>query len=157
MRSDWVSVCDLISPGMSLESRVQELDQPPDPALFLEAWMPAQREAAILRLLHEFGMAPAARLASVRSNLTEEDFRLFADQFGGREHVRTTLSHRQYVVKAYRRLARFLPHLTIEKVMEHDLSKIRNFLEVIGYTEKWVLKKDRPLFWDQALKHHYKV
>ncbi len=46
--------------------------------------------------------------------------------------------------------------MTSSMVENHDNSKLGSFVEVVGYTEKWVLNgsMDSPA-WQLALKHHY--
>jgi len=69
------------------------------------------------------------------------------------EHIETTRSHKRFVEKTFYRFKSLFKHLQERTILDHDQSKL-SFVEIVGYTDKWVWCKNSPL-WEQALAHHY--
>lgn len=88
-------------------------------------------------------------------NMTSPFYRLFLEEFGTNVHFQQTDSHRAFIHKAFDRLRSFVPSVTEEQILAHDLSKY-SFEQAVGYTAKWVHGvewNDRA--WQAALHHHY--
>ena len=127
-----------------------------DPTVFWD-WSTAQKADAVTRLWLEYGLTkflPARD--TTRAPLSDDDYEAFAHGFGVRRHFDCVVSHRRYMAEAFKKFKTHFRHLTIERIAMHDLSKLRDFVEILGYTEKWVVKADKPIYWQQALIHHYK-
>ncbi|ORY45046.1 hypothetical protein BCR33DRAFT_716399 [Rhizoclosmatium globosum] len=120
------------------------------------AWTDAQKTSALFRLAAEeggdtvslFGQTPQFPIA-------DADFELFATVFAARKNTRIALSHKEFIRKTFLRFRPFFPNLTAETVHVHDNSKLNSFIEVIGYTEKWV--HGTTIHWEAAKQHHYDV
>ena len=86
-----------------------------------------------------------------------EDYNLFIE-FRVREHFAESISHKSYLEKVFDKIGgRYFPNVTFNDVSNHDNSKLASFVEVVGYTERWVWRDSvNGLAWQKALDHHYK-
>jgi len=69
------------------------------------------------------------------------------------ETIQVTRSHKKYIEKTFYRFRSIWKHLQESSVLAHDQSKF-SFIELIGYTDKWVWGRNSPL-WEDGLAHHY--
>ena len=121
-------------------------------------WDKDKQEAAKARIWDEFGLHQFCEDKSIelRKQISDEEYEFLLDTFNVREHFVVTLSHRKFIKKSFARFQKFFQsiNLTEEQVNKHDDSKLTSFLEIIGYTQRWVweLKTD---IWEEAWKHHY--
>jgi len=79
--------------------------------------------------------------------------RILINDYNMQEHYGTTKSHREFIVKSYRRLEPYVDAVDLATAEAHDLSKY-SLAEAVGYTQRWVHKQDGDS-WQQALGHHY--
>lgn len=77
-------------------------------------------------------------------------------QFKADAHFKETLSHRSFIKNVYLRFGHLFPHVDPVKVDHHDDSKLNSFIEIIGYTDRWVWQKESS-WWQKGLEHHYKT
>eukprot|EP00092_Neocalanus_flemingeri_P030092 GFUD01032669.1.p1 GENE.GFUD01032669.1~~GFUD01032669.1.p1 ORF type:complete len:221 (-),score=65.38 GFUD01032669.1:586-1248(-) len=75
------------------------------------------------------------------------------DIFRVNETKRVNKSHREFIRRAFLRFKPCFSFLTEDQILLHDLTK-NSFLELVGYTAKWVWNLHCPL-WEAALAHHY--
>ena len=121
-------------------------------------WDIEKQEAAKARIWDEFGLHQFCddKTIALSKQILDDEYELLLDTFNVREHLAVTLSHKKYIKKSFTRFQKFFQsiNLTEEQVNKHDDSKLTSFLEIIGYTQRWVwdLKTD---IWDEAWKHHY--
>jgi len=80
--------------------------------------------------------------------------KVLVDIFRVNETIAITDSHISYIKRVFNKYKHLCDNLTEEIILQHDLSKY-SFLELVGYTAKWVWNLDCPL-WQEALSHHYK-
>ena len=78
-------------------------------------------------------------------NFDEECNKLWFD-FKAREHFDQVKSHKKFVIKVYQRFQNIFQNLTIEVVEKHDDSKL-TFLEILGYTDRWIHKDVNSKIW----------
>ena len=57
-------------------------------------------------------------------------------------------------MKTFNRFRGAFPSLTEEQLAVHDDSKF-SVLEVLGYTDRWILGNESSTLWNKALEHHY--
>ncbi|XP_064610319.1 uncharacterized protein LOC135474691 [Liolophura sinensis] len=82
-------------------------------------------------------------------------YRLLHEEFGIKVHFQQADSHRAFLRKAFDRLRSFVPSVTEEQILVHDLSKY-SFEQAVGYTAKWVHDVEwNNSAWQTALRHHY--
>ena len=135
-------------------------------------WSPARKNRVLKRLWQYFGLeeehlddlklenggtSDGQRDADVEVIDVDDDYRVFAIDFGAKVHFEQSLSHKKFILKVFEKLgSEYFPNVTKSKIQLHDNSKVGSFVEVVGYTEKWVLKGslDSPA-WQAALRHHY--
>ncbi len=82
-----------------------------------------------------------------------QDCRLFWDAFRARENLAIVLSHKSFVRRAFERLRDHLPNLSAagQAVIDrHDDSKL-SFLEMVGYTDRWVWGNKDSKAWKDGL------
>lgn len=87
-------------------------------------------------------------------NIASKYYRLLYQEFNIKEHYKIVDSHRQFVMKAYNRLRKFVPNISETQAQNHDLSKY-DLVQAIGYTVRWVHLIDNDT-WRAALDNHYK-
>merc|ERR1711872_1027429 len=75
--------------------------------------------------------------------------KVLVDIFRVNETIAITDSHISYIKRVFDKYKHLCDNLTEEIVLQHDLSKY-SFLELVGYTAKWVWNLDCPL-WQEAL------
>jgi len=80
-------------------------------------------------------------------------WRVLGEIYRVSETLQKTRSHRRFIRKVYTRFLPLFPHLKEATVEAHDLSKF-SFIELVGYTDRWVWGRESPL-WLEALEHHY--
>ena len=88
---------------------------------------------------------------------TDRDYQLLMIEFRAKEHFEQTLSHKLYLEKVFDKIGgRYFPNVTFSRVANHDVSKLSSFVEVVGYTDKWIWRSNETSEeWNVALKHHY--
>ena len=107
--------------------------------------------------LGKFGTDEADSSSADKDFNVDDDFKSLAIDFRARVHFEQSLSHKKFISKVYEKLGRdFFPAVTPGMIESHDDSKIGSFVEVVGYTDKWVWNgsQDSPA-WQAALQHHY--
>ncbi|KAJ3014624.1 UNVERIFIED_CONTAM: hypothetical protein HDU68_000196 [Siphonaria sp. JEL0065] len=130
-----------------------------DGTLFITNWTENQQQEALHRLLTLLSETPETynvHHPAGPPTLLDQDFSLFAHTFNAKRCMEIALSHKSYITRTYTRFqpAQLFPNLTLETILVHDNSKVNSFLEVVGYTERWVhLNKDSPN-WEPSLHHH---
>ncbi|XP_060069449.1 uncharacterized protein LOC132549525 [Ylistrum balloti] len=81
---------------------------------------------------------------------------LLFKEYNVEEHFRQVDSHREWIIKAYKRLKDYVPHMTLDDAEGHDLSKY-DLVQAIGYTAKWVHNVDWDNeTWQSSLNDHYR-
>ena len=78
----------------------------------------------------------------------------FWNIFNVKENYEYILSHKEYVIKTYNRFKTVFPNVSEIAIIKHDDSKI-SFIEMIGYTDKYIWNNDSHVF-NIALNEHYK-
>ena len=71
-------------------------------------------------------------------------------------HLSQLRVHLKFLTKLYDIITNICPPFKIlpkSRLLLHDGSK-KTVLEVVGYTEKWVIGSETKLFWKAALNHH---
>ena len=84
----------------------------------------------------------------------DDDCKLFWDAFNAKEHVKQVQTHTDFVLKSYKRFQSFFPHLTEADVALHDQSKY-SFIEVVGYTDRWVHGLENSQCWRLGKRTRY--
>jgi len=79
--------------------------------------------------------------------------KILVDMFKVDKTMEVTETHQKYIRKAFQRSHHFFPNVTEIQILQHDSSKY-SFLELVGYTCRWVWGMESPL-WEEALAHHY--
>ena len=82
-------------------------------------------------------------------------YRILMDDYQMSEHYAQTDSHREFIVRSFDRLEGFLPAVTRQAAVRHDLTKY-DLVEAVGYTQRWVHLRQSD-HWLEALGHHYGV
>ena len=126
-----------------------------DPTVFWN-WSTAQKADTVTRLCLEYGLTKFLPARDTTRALSDDDYEALAQGFGVRRHFDCVVSHRRYMAEAFKKFKTHFHDLTVERIALHDLSKLRDFVEILGYTEKWVVKAEKPIYWQRALIHHYK-
>lgn len=122
-------------------------------------WSLAKQEEMKFRLWKEFGLLhfldDSHQEIYPKSLVSDSEFTYFLDTFKVREHFNATLSHKKFVQKTFSRFQKCFESygITKEQINKHDDSKLTSFIEIVGYTDRWILniKTDE---WNQAWKHH---
>ena len=121
-------------------------------------WTREKQYSAMARVWKEFGLVQY--LDDSKNGQCEEvsddEYRFFVEDFKVREHFVVTLNHKRFILKSFTRFQKFFESLNLqrEQVERHDDSKLTSFLEIVGYTQRWILEKKTDL-WEEAWKHHY--
>lgn len=74
--------------------------------------------------------------------------------FGAKHHFSIVISHKKFINKVYHRFQKFFPNVPEEQILHHDDAKF-NFIEVIGYTDRWVWQRNGTDIWRRAVEHHF--
>ncbi|XP_033761016.1 uncharacterized protein LOC117342850 [Pecten maximus] len=83
-------------------------------------------------------------------------YQLLFKEYNAEEHFRQVDSHKEWIIKAYERLKDYVPNMTMEDARQHDQSKY-DFVQVVGYTAKWVHNVDwNNETWQASLNDHYR-
>lgn len=99
--------------------------------------------------------ADAIRRISTNNVTGSPTFSLFWAAFNVNEHVATVKSHKQWLVNSFTRFGdHYFPLVSSEQIRVHDNSKLDSFVELVGYTDRWVWRDDTNA-WQAALQHHY--
>ena len=121
-------------------------------------WNKEKQDAAKARIWDEFGLHQFCDEKSIAlsKHILDDEYELLLDSFNVREHIVVTLSHKKFIRKSFTRFQKFFQsiNLTEEQVSKHDDSKLTSFLEIIGYTQRWVWEVKIDI-WKEAWKHHY--
>ena len=121
-------------------------------------WSQEKQNAAKARLWNEFGLHRFFNDTENGQcqNITDEEYLFLVKDFNVREHFVITLNHKKFILKSYTRFQTFLESINLkrEQVEKHDDSKLTNFLEIIGYTQRWIWNTKTDV-WMDAWKHHY--
>ena len=108
-----------------------------DGQYFLENWSKERQNQVSVHLLN--------------GNLKNSDARLLWEEFNAKEHFSQVHSHKNFVLLAFKRFGtEFFPNLTEESLMKHDDSKLNSFIEVVGYTDRWVWMREDSKVWSQG-------
>jgi hypothetical protein len=95
--------------------------------------------------LHNWNPEKQKRVLEICLNNSEsefdEDCRLFWNTFKAKEHIKTTISHKEFVVKTYERFNNCFSRLNMDLMKKHDDSKF-SFVEIIGYTDRFVWQQE---------------
>ena len=93
---------------------------------------------------------------SPNAQVSTKEYEMFAEEFKARQHFKETLSHKSFIQKAYQRFQSSFDskNLTIERINMHDDTKLTCFLEVVGYTQRWIWMEKGDI-WHQAWEHHF--
>ena len=154
---------------MSNVTETCEIDVPSLVDFFLQTWSFEKQNSAKLQLQKEFGLEYSdgecekaivsdkeSEINSTNAYISIEEYEMFAEKFKAREHFEVTLSHKMFIQKAYKRFLHYLDlhNLRNDMIDAHDNSKLTSFLEIVGYTQRWIwnVKSD---IWGQALHHHF--
>ena len=136
------------------------------------SWSPLRQRRVLKTIWSKFGLNEETLTKHLDNNITDdydyesnidsitdtdEDYRLLAIEFRAKEHFEQTLSHKLYLEKVFDKVGgRYFPNVTFSRVANHDVSKLASFVEVVGYTVKWVWRSNETSeAWNVALKHHY--
>ncbi|KAJ3066246.1 hypothetical protein HDU98_010454 [Podochytrium sp. JEL0797] len=120
-------------------------------------WAADYQQEALYRLLTLCNITPESYgVSKTNSGLSDLDFQSFAHGFKAKRNIEIALSHKAFIVRTFKRFkdAAF-PNLTLEFAEAHDNSKVNSFVEVVGYTERWVHGRHNSEFWKPAKLHHY--
>jgi len=141
-----------------MEDKIMELESK------LMDWSLAKQEEVKLRLWKEFDLSRFydesiyQRVFEDKSKLlvSDSEYYYLLDIVKVREHFNVTLSHKSFVLKTFSRFQKYFESkgITIEQVSRHDDSKLTSFIEIVGYTHRWILNIETKE-WDQAWVHHY--
>ena len=142
---------------MELSGSKENLDVIECGKLFRD-WTEEKRNSAKSRLWKEFGLFRLLDENRYRDSdtITDNEYKLFAEIFNVREHFEKSLSHKKFILKSFTRFESFFESINLkrEQVVVHDDSKLTSFLEIIGYTQRWIWNTTTDL-WGDALEHHY--
>ncbi|KAJ3098728.1 hypothetical protein HK100_005028 [Physocladia obscura] len=105
--------------------------------------------------------------------LTDQEYKLFAHTFQASKNVAIAVSHKEYIIKTYYRFNKIssgsnnsnisgssntdksvFSSIDPDAIQRHDNSKLLSFIEMIGYTERWVHGNQDAPHWTAALAHH---
>jgi len=123
-------------------------------------WSPAKKDELKFRLWKEFGLSRYLDVWNEEFHpkrlVSDSEYEYLLEIVKVREHFNVTLSHKNFVVKSFLRFQEYFESkgVTKEQVNRHDDSKLTNFLEIIGYTYRWILNI-KTTEWDQVWTHHY--
>ena len=126
----------------------------------LLSWNQEKQDAAIVRLWKEFNLYQFYDDAMEErcKKLTDKDYKLLVNDFKVDKHFVRTLSHKKFILKTFSRFQTYFEsiNLKLEQLERHDDSKLTNFLEIIGYTQRWIWNNKDDI-WKDASKHHHMV
>lgn len=74
--------------------------------------------------------------------------------FGAKHHFSIVISHKKFINKVYHRFQKFFPNVPEEQILHHDDAKF-NFIEVIGYTDRWVWQRNGTDIWRRGKECHW--
>ena len=125
--------------------------------LFLN-WTEEKQYSTMVRLWEEFNLN---KFLDVKKDeqcekIADDEYRSFVEDFNVRDHFVVTLNHKKFIQKSFARFKHFFEsiHLKQEQIEKHDDSKLTSFLEIVGYTQRWIWNKNTDA-WKDAWKHHY--
>ena len=82
-------------------------------------------------------------------------YKLLVNLYEVDKHIKKTESHKDFIIRTYRRLNMYFPTVTESQVEKHDQSKY-HFKQIIGYTKRFVHScSQEDKIWLDALKDHY--
>ena len=122
-------------------------------------WSKDKQKAAKIRLWKEFGChnyLDDGNLDDECEKLKVDEWKLLLETFNVRNHFIVTLNHKRFIRKSFLRFKTYFESLglKLEDIDKHDDSKLTSFLEIIGYTQRWIWKIKTDA-WEDAWKHHY--
>lgn len=93
---------------------------------------------------------------SYNFNKTINDDFILLTSNGILTHFDNIINHKNNIKKIYNLIKPYniFTNIAYEQILNHDDSKLTNFLEILGYTDKYVNNKHSDL-WIDAYKHHY--
>ena len=121
-------------------------------------WSEEKQNSAKNRLWREFGLfrfLDETRYGEC-DTITDNEYLFLAEVFNVRQHFAKSLSHKKFILKSFTRFKSFFESINLkrEQVEIHDDSKLTSFLEIIGYTQRWIWNTNTDI-WRDALRHHY--
>ena len=78
-----------------------------------------------------------------------QDCRLYWLTFRARDNHSEVVSHKRFILRSHSRLRGFFPLVTEEAAIAHDDSKL-TFLEMTGYTDRWIWGRRASAVWDKG-------
>ena len=121
-------------------------------------WTLDEQEAAKYRLWKEFGLSQYLndKILLQKETISDDEYRFLLDTFRVRDHFIVTLSHKKFINKSFSRFQTYFESagLNEEQVNKHDNSKLTNFQEIVGYTDRWIWNI-KTNAWNKAWIHHY--
>ena len=120
---------------------------------FANRWSSDQQEMVTANILADFGIKSKA-FGTVAVDHAD-DYSHFIHTFKVKEHIEDVLLHKRTIVKVYERFQTIFKSVTMDAIKKHDDSKVNSFVELLGYTDRFVWDNDSP-HWRVALDHHYR-
>ena len=121
-------------------------------------WSPQKQDAAKARLWTDFGLSAFFNEDfKGQSNLiTDGDYNQLLHDFNVQQHFVITLSHKRFIKKSFLRFQDYFESMGLkeEQINKHDDSKLTSFLEIIGYTQRWIWNEKTEI-WNEAWRHHF--
>ena len=121
-------------------------------------WSFDKQEAVKARLWKEFGLYQyfTNDFMGECDHVTEEDYAFLLNDFNIREHFVVTMSHKTFIMKVFNRFRQYFESVNLKEkqISKHDDSKLTSFLEIVGYTQRWIWNEKTDI-WKEAWKHHY--
>ncbi|XP_059090334.1 uncharacterized protein LOC131886107 [Tigriopus californicus] len=109
---------------------------------YFMAWEPSRQSKTIEILLQG------------DESLFDQDCRDLWENFGAKNHFSIVTSHKKFISKVYQRFRKCFPNVLEEQIVHHDDTKF-SFIEVVGYTDRWVWQRNDTEIWRQAVEHHF--
>ena len=121
-------------------------------------WTEEKQYSAMVRLWEEFDLNNFldGKKDGQCEKISDDEYRSFVQDFNVRDHFVVTLNHKKFILKSFSRFQKFFEsnNLQQEQIEKHDDSKLTNFLEIVGYTQRWIWNTKTDA-WKDAWKHHY--